>query len=170
MRTKNLLASASATSAQSSIETARQRGWTDALIAKHGNAKVKAALKGTVGASKRAKAAKVVNYKPKRASAPKAVKEQAVVKYEAAETLKVKLVRPSGEEGAVEAVELSGLLRVFGERPKRVGKGTTNELALVVAGEIKSLTMSIEKLASLKAGKPTWLWYGGKGHLTTLVQ
>lgn len=156
MRTLTLLAAA-VTSAQvaDALKVALDRGWTPTLIAKHGSAQVRHALKG--------KPVSATGKMQPVASQPR------TVKYAAKPPKRPKLgagrtVTLTHTDGTV----LVGDFKVSDARPKLRGTGTTHDWSILSAEGQSGGSITPAALARLNAGNGTHLPHADKMWLVTL--
>lgn len=165
MRTKQQLQQATEANVKQVLATARERGWTPALIQRHGNPVVLAALGVATKAPKAPKAAPVAQQLAVQ-STPKARKPKARAPrpskpaFTPQGSVPVALVR--GEE------RLTGTLAVGKERPKLLGTGTTTDAELVVGGATERCTLSPKAMQAL-LDDGTRLWFKGVSYIVTLA-
>ena len=160
MRTANLLSAArSNATADEVILLAQERGWTNALIAKHGSARVKARLLSEAqGTAKVAPKAKAKESKPTREQAAQVQAREVSVQGTPTE-YRATFTR-EGEE------TLRGTITVWPARAKLVGEGVTHDVALVVGGFIYPITMSPRAFERLLDGG-TRVWIDGSAYVAT---
>lgn len=168
MKTSQMLGTATAANAQSRIMVARERGWSDELIRKHGTKEVKRLLKSGVEQP-------VAEYAPRPSIAaqlpPRTDRQEPVVKepvsFATAQRFAVNFLR--------DGTRYAGEAQVLPARPARNRSGSTHDVLYTASINgvpvRKQATLSELSFTRLQGGERVYVWLpvGGEDHSFVLT-